>query len=114
MATALRLDSGSGSCTLWRLHRDQRMPRPERQLRSRDGVVRRGLRRPERAGLRGLPESGQGQKDRGSGWDLTDVTQAAPRSTSKSPINLGVEEPASFAGLQPSLRLRSVAAPTTR
>ena len=33
------------------------------------------------------------------------MTQAAPRSTSGSPINRRVAEPASFAGLQPSLRV---------
>ena len=51
-ARDLRLDARARPRPLRRRGRDRRLPRRRRRLRPRDGVVRRGLRRPERARLR--------------------------------------------------------------
>ena len=51
---ALRPHAGPGPCPLRRPHRHRGVPRQQRHVRQGAGQLRRDLRRPERAGLRGL------------------------------------------------------------
>ena len=73
----LRLDARARPRTLGRPDRDQRVPRQVGCLRPGDGLVRRDVRRPERAGLRGAP--GRRRLGPGEGRDgsLTGATSAS-------------------------------------